>query len=128
MAKRLCQQIRDVSQDRILDVFRRLMNIHGATAVYLATPLPYHSDFVRGLQSSMPNFFTLEHLLAMKNSRLMGLDEDNYKASLVEQEICKESTVFLGLSTHSSWSGMVAEDRNDRDVYEITTEFGLATD
>ncbi|XP_070555270.1 uncharacterized protein [Ptychodera flava] len=117
-----CRKLNTTEADTIVDAVQNIMDVYNLEVVYLATPLDVNDKLVAELIRKLPNLYTREDLFDLSRSEVRALKQDNYKLSLLEQELCTRSTVFLG-SRMSSWSSMVDEDRNHRDVKYVPDVF-----
>eukprot|EP00118_Oscarella_pearsei_P012991 m.99319 g.99319 ORF g.99319 m.99319 type:complete len:462 (+) comp37063_c0_seq1:104-1489(+) len=78
--------------------------------LYLASPYLPNSSFVSELKAELPDLLTAADLL--KFARTVDVSvKTNSHLSLVEQEICAGSTLFIG-SQRSTWSWNLLEERN----------------
>ncbi|XP_077991275.1 uncharacterized protein LOC144445549 [Glandiceps talaboti] len=116
----MCRRLNNTDSNTITDVVQDMMDVSNLEVVYLATPVSTQDKLVIELLRKIPNLYTRDDVL---ESPLMAvhsksLSRDNYKLSLLEQEICSRSTVFLA-SRMSSWSTIVDEDRKNRDVIYV---------
>eukprot|EP00057_Strongylocentrotus_purpuratus_P018793 XP_011673267.1 PREDICTED: uncharacterized protein LOC105442651 [Strongylocentrotus purpuratus] len=114
----LCNSLDTLAPYQLATKISHFMAESDIKAAYFASELDNQNDLVKGLRQGVPNIHTTSDLIdeSPKLSR-----DNNYLTSLVEQEICKESTFYLS-SKLSSWSDMVIEDRyNQRwqDVDEL---------
>ncbi|XP_070573641.1 uncharacterized protein [Ptychodera flava] len=77
----------------------------GIDCVYIAAP-PRRQAFVDSLRNTVPNVATAFDITAMTDKKLRRLRKDNYKLSLVEQEVCAGAELFLSCG-RSNWSDFV---------------------
>ncbi|XP_030833082.1 uncharacterized protein LOC105444256 [Strongylocentrotus purpuratus] len=115
----LCNALDALTPSQLVAKVSHFMAISDIKAAYFASELGNQNDLIKGLRVGVPNFHTTSDLIdeSPKLSR-----DNNYLTSLVEQEICKESTFFL--SSHlSSWSDMVKQDRYDKRWQEVNELF-----
>ncbi|XP_002731849.1 uncharacterized protein LOC100370893 [Saccoglossus kowalevskii] len=117
-AKQKCRLLDQTSNDVIIKSVQSIVDEFNLEAVYLATPLGANDPLVNDLLTKVPNLYTKEDLFDSNMNELNTLKHNSYRLSLVEQELCKQSTVFLA-SRLSSWSDIVAEDRNRRQVMYV---------
>ncbi|XP_077991519.1 uncharacterized protein LOC144445750 [Glandiceps talaboti] len=106
-----CQLLLKTDERSMVSHILNVMKEHSIFSVYLATPPNTQDKFVQELKKEVPNVYSRDDLLGIS---ILGLDfdlDDNFRLSLLEQEICAKSAVFIG-SRMSAWSDIVSEDRN----------------
>ncbi|XP_077865230.1 uncharacterized protein LOC144351786 [Saccoglossus kowalevskii] len=106
-----CNSLMMSSEKAMVAKIMKIMRNQSISSAYLATPPTTQDRFVIELKQEVPNVYSRDDLLGIS---ILGLDfdlDDNFKLSLLEQEICAKSAVFIG-SRMSAWSDIVAEDRN----------------
>ncbi|XP_070555268.1 uncharacterized protein [Ptychodera flava] len=88
-----------------------IMKENSISSAYLSSPPAAQDKFIIELKKEVPNVYNRYDLLGIS---ILGLDfdlDDNFRLSLLEQEICAKSALFIG-SRMSAWTDIVAEDRN----------------
>ncbi|XP_006812760.2 uncharacterized protein LOC100370596 [Saccoglossus kowalevskii] len=90
--------------------FSNLMKTRNLSCIYVALP-PYAADYEDIFQQKLPNVITMKQLTDNTTiPELAKISDDNYKLSLLEQELCIRSTVFVSW-VYSYWSQMVIYQR-----------------
>ncbi|XP_072039093.1 uncharacterized protein [Amphiura filiformis] len=107
----------------IVEVIRRFVMVlqqYQLNVVYYASPIDAKQDeMMKNLQRTLQYFFTRANIIGSAIPGTVWFKNDNYRLSLLEQEICKRSEFFIA-SELSSWSDMVIEDRQGVSVLRVT--------
>ncbi|XP_070558248.1 uncharacterized protein [Ptychodera flava] len=94
----------------VSEVLLSYMKQYNATSVYFASTMSSGNAVIQHLNSTIPRFYMASDLISSSIPGAWKLKGDNYRLSLVEQELCKVSTFFVA-SRLSSWSDTVVEER-----------------
>ncbi|XP_070548386.1 uncharacterized protein [Ptychodera flava] len=105
IAPMLTQITKTIMVDEISSIARE----NSLDCLYIARP-SYSSDIEVYMKRKFNKVFTADDVLSIRDPRIFFLKDDNYRLSLVEQEICARSKVF-GATWLSSWSKFVADER-----------------
>ncbi|XP_077983443.1 uncharacterized protein LOC144438266 [Glandiceps talaboti] len=98
---------------------RMLLNQYNLSCTYVAYP-PYAALFMKNLQrSNLPNLFDRNYLMNDIHRELDTFKHDDYMLSLLEQEICRQSEVFLAWKS-SSWSKFLQRGRTAADIGQLS--------
>ncbi|XP_077980211.1 uncharacterized protein LOC144435493 [Glandiceps talaboti] len=98
---------------------RMLLHQYNLSCTYVAYP-PYAALFMKNLKrSKIPNLFDNEYLMSDKHHELDIYKRDDYMLSLLEQEICRQSDVFLGWK-QSSWTSFLSMGRTAAHTGSLT--------
>ncbi|XP_077868821.1 uncharacterized protein LOC144359581 [Saccoglossus kowalevskii] len=104
--------------DKIDNNIKKYMMKHRIECIYIATP-PRDQVLIHKLKKRISCLATAKDIYRINNGEYEKMETDNYRLSLVEQEICEGSDLFLACS-RSNWSDMV---RYSRDVlHKLTIE------
>ncbi|XP_070555269.1 uncharacterized protein [Ptychodera flava] len=120
--RKACSGLNATGSDVLVNVIDKLMTRNSLRGVYIATPLPPEDPFLLDLRRQLPTILTSTDILMSGIKDVGVLKNDNYKISMLEQELCKRSTFFLG-SSLSSWTDIVLEDRERKDTALIPNIF-----
>ena len=118
-------------RDRFANNIKKIMKERNMQKIYLASP-PNNIDLIRELKKSFgeDNFFYYDDMISFVNHTMYpGYAGNNYFSSFLEQELCFQSSFFLGAPL-SSWTQSVlierlAVEKTDYDdVLRIVTKGG----
>ncbi|XP_077983376.1 uncharacterized protein LOC144438207 [Glandiceps talaboti] len=81
--------------------------------------------FMNTLSSSISNIITMSEVVRLHQPHIESLQDNDYFTSLVEQEICARSKVYIG-NGRSNWSNFIFQERKafgKGPNYDIITDF-----
>ncbi|XP_002740830.2 uncharacterized protein LOC100368304 [Saccoglossus kowalevskii] len=124
-----CQYIyKRNSSEEIVRTFEGLMEAFNLSAIYFAAPQMQNHKIWDNIKGRIPNAFNstdvinnLANLYVPEMKK--PLKDDNYILSLIEQEICYRSSLFVGTAI-SSWTYMVEQDRLGKGTVLMPDIFG----
>nr|XP_006824954.1 PREDICTED: uncharacterized protein LOC102805113 [Saccoglossus kowalevskii] len=124
-----CQQLQAVMSELAKDAsvaIRRFMDQRNIQCMYVAYP-SWSKEIIDHLGRNIDRkkIYTADNITS--NVRASQIKDDFYLFSLLEQEICSRSEVFLGAGL-SLWSQFVAEERlaNDKESYYTHQIMGIS--
>ncbi|XP_077977289.1 uncharacterized protein LOC144432866 [Glandiceps talaboti] len=114
---RVQQSARHLISGSLLGVMKK----HDASCLYIALPPKETKSIVPLLSAAIPRIITMDDVIALHNPDIDSLNGDDYFISLLEQEICSRSTVFVG-NGNSNWSVFIYRERRafgNKPTYDI---------
>ncbi|XP_077997853.1 uncharacterized protein LOC144450969 [Glandiceps talaboti] len=98
---------------------RVFMTAHNLSCIYVALPSFAKSMITILKEANVSNVVGKTDIIPPKYPDVENLKNDAYVWSLIEQEICIQSDIFLS-ALHSSWSVQVRNGRREINEYDVT--------
>ncbi|XP_077977381.1 uncharacterized protein LOC144432943 [Glandiceps talaboti] len=124
-----CINLSQIQQQMIKTVLKDITDIieeHEIGCMYVAhTPNEDSKGFMNLLPSNYSKIITIDDVINLRHPGIDSYGGDDYFMSLIEQEICSRTKVFIG-NGRSNWSTFVLRERrafHKGPNYDMTTDF-----
>ncbi|XP_077977868.1 uncharacterized protein LOC144433426 [Glandiceps talaboti] len=132
--KMVCHDNYFEHQERMLELLSKdikdIQRKRKINCVFAAYSPEESKHFLNIFKSYIPNVITMDDVINLHNPGIESYNGDDYFLSLIEQEICARSDVFIG-NGKSNWSIFVLRERKVFDrgpTYDIIEDFPTISD
>ncbi|XP_077977511.1 uncharacterized protein LOC144433076 [Glandiceps talaboti] len=122
------------TQERMLEMLSRdmkeIQRKNSINCVFVAYSQEESQHFINIFKTYNPNVITMDDVINLRNPGIESYNGDDYFISLIEQEICARSEVFIG-NGRSNWSVFIFRERKVYDrgpTYDIMEDFPSISD
>ncbi|XP_070568674.1 uncharacterized protein [Ptychodera flava] len=117
-------------KDHIATDVNRIMTRHRLSCLYVALPPREIQEILPLLSERIQRIHHLADVLQLHNPLIELFKDDDYYTSLLEQEICSRSEVFIASGT-SNWSAFVMKERlalGNMTTYDLSDLPGISAE